>query len=66
MIARKNSLADDDPGLDLSLFFYSLATHASVAQISLHYTGQDPEEAKRLLGDKLRAFFSDFRCVGWR
>lgn len=66
MIARKNSLADDDPGLDLSLFFYSLATHATAAQISLHYTGQDPEEARRLLGDKLRAFFSDFRCVGWR
>jgi hypothetical protein len=67
MIARKQrGLADDDPGLDLSLFFYSLATHANVAQISLHYTGQDAEEAKRLLGNKLRAFFSDFRCVGWR
>jgi hypothetical protein len=66
MIAKKNARADDDPGLDLSLYFYSLAAHANVAQVSLHYTGQSVDEANRLLGDKLRALFSDFRCVGWR
>ena len=67
MIAKKRvSNDDDDPGLDLSLYFYSLTAHASVAQIGLHYTGQSVDEANRLLGDKLRGLFGDFRCVGWR
>lgn len=67
MIAKKRvSDGDDDPGLDLSLYFYSLTAHASVAQIGLHYTGQSVDEANQLLGDKLRSLFADFRCVGWR
>lgn len=67
MIAKKREgNGDDDPGLDLSLYFWSLATHASVATIALHYTGQSVDEAQQLLGDKLRALFPDFRCAGWR
>ncbi|HEX4460799.1 MAG TPA: hypothetical protein VIA18_22625 [Polyangia bacterium] len=67
LIAKKRPRDyDDDPGLDLSLYFWSRAQHASVAQISLHYTGQSVDEAQQLLGDKLRALFSDFRCAGWR
>jgi hypothetical protein len=64
--ANKRNAAAEDDGLDLSLYFYSVAAHASVAQISLHYTGQSVDEATRLLGDKLRATFPDFHCVGWR
>jgi hypothetical protein len=37
-----------------------------VAQLSMRYTGQRPDDAPRMFLNRIGTTFGELKCVGWR
>jgi hypothetical protein len=67
MIAQRGAQPEaEDTALTMTFYVYSRAARDTVAQLSMRYTGQRPDDAPRMFLNRVATTFGELKCVGWR